>query len=82
VIARSAESVEDGLDVCTRLHGDDSQLVLFVDPDEEGLVVVVEDASAIGPVSVQAAGLKEAVAFLKEEVVFNELLSLGLGKIV
>jgi pyridoxine 5'-phosphate synthase PdxJ len=48
----SAESIKDLTDVCTRLHGDDSQLVLFVDPHKEGLVVVVENTSAVWPVTI------------------------------
>ena len=42
----SAESVENFEDTSSWLHGDDSQLILFVDPDEESLGVVVEDTSA------------------------------------
>jgi hypothetical protein len=49
----SAESIKDLTDVCTRLHGDDSQLILLVDPNEESLVIIVENSSAIGPVSIE-----------------------------
>jgi len=45
------ESVEDGLDVVTLLHGDDSHVVLLVDPDEEVHFFVVEDTSGVGPVA-------------------------------
>ena len=65
----SAQSVEDCLEVCSVLHRDDSKLVFFVDPDEEGLFLVVEDASAVGPVSVEATGFKISVSLLEEEVV-------------
>jgi len=61
VAGSSAQSVEDLDDASALLHGDDSELVLLVDPDEEGLGVVVEDASARWPVSVEVAGLKEAI---------------------
>ena len=56
------ESLEHLLDVRSSLHGDDSELILFVDPDEESLGVVVEDTSASGPVTVKAAGLKETIS--------------------
>ena len=59
--ASSAESVEDGLDVGTVLHGDDSELILLVDPDDERLGLVVEDTSAGRPVSVEVASLEESV---------------------
>ena len=46
MLGGSAESLEDACDVGSWLHGDDSKLVLFVDPDEEGLGIVVENTSA------------------------------------
>jgi len=70
----TGESVENSTDVSTVLHGDDSELILLIDPDEESLLVVVEDTSAGRPVSVEVAGLEETVTLLEEEVVFDELL--------
>jgi hypothetical protein len=37
-------SVENGVDVYALLHGDYTELVLFVDPNKEGLFLVVEDS--------------------------------------
>merc|ERR1712088_1089165 len=37
----SGETTEDSLDIATLLHGDDAELILLVDPDEEGLGIVV-----------------------------------------
>jgi hypothetical protein len=48
----AAESLEDCADVGAWLHRDNSELILLVDPDQEGLVLVVENASAVGPVTV------------------------------
>jgi hypothetical protein len=61
----TAESVEDGVDVSTWLHGDDSELVLLVDPHEESLVVVVEDSTTVWPVTVQVAGVEETISLPK-----------------
>ena len=58
------------------MHGDDSELVFFVDPDKESLLVVVEDTSPLGPVSVQAAGIKESISFFEKEVISNQLILL------
>ena len=58
----SGETVEDLTDVGTWLHGDDTELILFVDPDEEGLVVVVEDTTTLGPVAVETASLEETIS--------------------
>ena len=55
------QTLEDHTDVGSLLHGDDSELVLLVNPDEESLVGVVEDTTTLGPVAVQTASLKEAV---------------------
>jgi hypothetical protein len=51
----SAESLENCSDICSWLHGDDSELILFVDPDKEGLGVVVENSSSRWPVPVESA---------------------------
>ena len=58
------------------MHGDDSKLVFFVDPDKEGLVVVVEDSSSLRPVTVEATCIQESVSFFEEEVVSNQLILL------
>ena len=34
----------------------------------------MEDATAVGPVAVQTAGLEEAITLLEKEMVSNELL--------
>merc|ERR1712038_107453 len=39
----SCKSLKDTLDISTLLHGDDSELILFIDPDKEGLGIIVED---------------------------------------
>ena len=48
---------EDSLDVTALLHGDDPHLVLLVHPQQEGLGLVVEDATALGPVTLHTGGL-------------------------
>lgn len=81
-----AELVESGhqasehlADVGSLLHRDDSELVFFIYPDKEGLVDVVEDASVLRPFAVEAAGVKEAVSFLEQEMVSDQLVSLVFG---
>ena len=74
LIGSSGKSCKDCTNICTRLHRDNSELVLFVDPNKESLIVVVEDASSCWPVSVEATSLEESVAFFEEEVVLDELL--------
>jgi len=75
-----AETPEDALDVSTLLHRDDSQVILLVDPDQEGLGVVVPDATTVGPVAGHAGAGKEGRDWLvEEEVVVDELILLGIS---
>merc|ERR1712142_1067397 len=69
------KSLKDPLDITTILHGDDSKLVLFIDPDEEGLLVIMENATALGPVTLHTSNLKVSVSRHKEEVIINKLLA-------
>ena len=68
------ESLENLSDVGTWLHGDYSKLILFIDPCEESLVIVMEDTSILWPLSVEAAGIKESITFFKQEVIGDKLL--------
>jgi len=75
-----AETLEDTLDVTALLHGDDTEMVLLVDPDQEGLGVVVPDATAIGPVAGHTgAGEKGRDGLVEEEVIGDQLILLGVG---
>ena len=58
----SAESIENLNDTSSILHGNDSELILFVDPDEESLGVIMEDTSSGWPVSVKVASSQESVS--------------------
>ena len=68
------QSLEDSTDVGSWLHGDDSELVFFVDPHKERLIIIVEDTTALWPVAVETSGLKETISLLEKEVVGNKLL--------
>merc|ERR1719291_1259145 len=66
---------EDLLHVSSLLHGDDAELILLVDPDEESLLLVVEDTTTLRPVTLHAGNGKVPVSGDEEEVVVNELLA-------
>jgi hypothetical protein len=57
----SAKSIEDFEDSTILLHGDDSELIFFINPNEESLGVIMEDTSTRWPVSVKVASRKESV---------------------
>ena len=74
------ESLEDLDDGSALLHGDDSHLILLVDPDEEVLGIVVEDTSGVGPVSAATGRKKKSgVGFLEEVAVLSEGFFLFFG---
>ena len=74
------KSSENSSDVSTILHRDNSELILFIYPNKESLVMVMEDSSALWPVSIQTASIKESIAFFEKEMIFNELISLFFSK--
>ncbi len=61
----AGESVKNSMDVGTLLHGDDTELILFVNPDKESLFLVVENTSAVWPVAVEASDFEETVSLPK-----------------
>jgi len=71
----SGQPLEDSLDVTALLHGDDSELILLVDPDQEGLGLVVENATALGPVALHTGHLQVGVTGHEEEMVIDQLLA-------
>jgi len=73
------KSLEDLEDVGSLLHGDDSELILLINPHEEGLGIVVEDTSVFGPLSLKSSRLEIFVSTLEEEMIGDELFLLGLG---
>merc|ERR1719356_1238490 len=66
---------EDSLDVAALLHGDDTGLVLLIDPEKEGLGVVVEDSTTLGPVTLHTSDSQVTVSGNEEEVVIDQLLT-------
>merc|ERR1719512_445815 len=59
--------VQPGRSTCT--------LALIVDPGQEGLVLVVEDAATLGPVALHARRDEVPVPGDEEEVVIHQLLA-------
>jgi len=77
-IANSLDSTgktsEDSLDVSSLFHGDDTGLILLIDPHKEGLSVIVEDSTTLGPVTLHTSNCQVSVSADKKEVVIDELL--------
>lgn len=75
--ASSWESFKDLMEICTLLHRDDSQLIFFIDPYKESLVIVVENSSSFWPVSVQTASFKESISLSIIKYIINIFFELG-----
>ena len=54
----SDKTRKDTLDVTALLHGDDPHLILLIDPEQEGLLLVVEDTTSLRPVTLHTSNLK------------------------
>merc|ERR1719362_1536209 len=71
----SGESFKDSLDISSLLHGDDTELILLIDPDQEGLIGIVEDTTAFGPIALHTSNLQVGVTRHEQEMVIDELLT-------
>jgi len=71
----SGEPFEDSLDITSLLHGNDTELILLIDPDQEGLVGIVENTTAFGPITLHTSDLQVGVTRHEQEMVINELLA-------
>merc|ERR1719367_330364 len=58
----AGETGEDSLDIASLLHGDDTGLVLLIDPHKEGLGVIVEDSTTLGPVTLHTSNSQVTVS--------------------
>lgn len=74
VVDGGGQATEDLSQVASHLHGDDAQVIFLVAPDQEGLGIVVVDTATRWPVAASVGGLQEAITFLEQEVVVDELL--------
>merc|ERR1712156_1047326 len=69
------KAFKDTLDITTLLHGNDTELILFIDPDKESFVIVMENTTALWPVTLHTSNLQVRVTRHEEEMVINELLA-------
>jgi len=71
----TGKTSEDSLDVSSLFHGDDTGLILLIDPHKEGLGVIVEDSTTLGPVTLHTSNSQVTVSRDEEEMVINKLLT-------
>ena len=67
--------LKDSLDITSLLHGDNSELIFLIDPDQEGLGSIVEDTTALGPFPLHTSGDQVFVTGHEKEMVINKLLA-------
>lgn len=71
-----AETLEGVVNECLGVHGDDTELVLVIDPQEESLVIVVEKASTVGPVALEPGESQSGVVILEQEATSSKAIFL------
>merc|ERR1712045_220811 len=71
----SGQSFEYTFYITSLLHGNDSELIFFIDPDKECFGFVVEDTTAFWPVTFHTSYLQVWISRHEEEVVIDQLLS-------
>jgi len=71
----TSKTLENRQDITTILHGNDTELIFLIDPDQEGLGIIVEDATALRPVTLHTSNLQVGVTRHEEEVIVNQLLA-------
>lgn len=64
-VGGASKPLEDLANVRARLHGNDTELILLVNPHKEGLVVVVVDSTSLRPIALASAGLEVLVSSLE-----------------
>ena len=74
----ATKSVEYFGDACAWLHGDDTQLIFFIYPNQDSLRLIMENTSARWPISIEVACCEESVTLLEQEVIVDEFLLSGL----
>ena len=67
----STKSFKDLINIGSWLHGNNSKLIFLIDPDQESLVIIMENTSSLRPVSVKVACFKESISFFEKEMVIN-----------
>jgi len=71
----AGKALKDTLDITTLLHGDDTELIFLIDPQKEGLGGIVEDSTALGPVTLHAGNGEVGISGNEEEMIINKLLT-------
>merc|ERR1719445_2284384 len=71
----TSKTLKDTLDIASLLHGNNPGLIFLIDPEEESLCCIVEDSTALWPVTLHTSNGKIWVSTDKEEVIINKLLA-------
>merc|ERR1719341_2282517 len=71
----TSKTLKYTLDITSLLHGDNSCLIFLINPEKEGFSSIVEDSTALRPVTLHTSNSKVTVSTDKEEVIINKLLA-------
>jgi hypothetical protein len=70
----SDQTIQNFANVTTVLHRNDTQVIFFIDPDQEGFVLVVENTASTWPVTARVGSLQESIAFFEQEMISDQLI--------
>lgn len=73
------KSCKNSCNIGSLLHGNNSQLIFFIDPDQESFIFVVKDSSSWRPISIQTSRFQKSITFFEQKVICNKLISLIVG---
>jgi hypothetical protein len=65
------KTLKDTLDITALLHGNDTELIFLIDPDQEGLGGIVEDTTTLGPVTLHTSNGQVTVTFKIRYTLFS-----------
>ena len=71
----TSKTIKYRLDITSGLHGDDPQLILFIDPSQECFILVVEDSSTLRPIALHTGDNQVLISRNKQEMVIYQLLT-------
>merc|ERR1719192_2668543 len=71
----TSKAFEDTLNISSLLHGDDTGLIFFIDPEKECFGIIVEDTTTLRPVTFHTSNSKVTISAHEEEVIINKLLA-------
>lgn len=63
IVDGSGQATENFSKVSSHLHGDETKMIFFIAPDQEGLGIIVVDTTSSWPEAASVGSLQEAITY-------------------